>query len=114
MITRIHQDQIMDYLGNHGNPCSILMPKLSVHLVTWNGSKYIPYLFGSLRKQTFQDWKLYILDNASTDDTVERMKKELVDSASSADRFPVPYELVESKENIWFSLMQMSKFRPHF
>ena len=70
--------------------------KLSVHLVTWNGAKYIPYLFDSLKKQTFKDWKLIILDNGSTDDTVGNMKKELLD-------FPVEYELVEGKENLGFA-----------
>ena len=50
--------------------------KLSVQLVAWNGGKYIPYLFDSLRKQTFSDWQLIILDNASSDDTLEKIKTE--------------------------------------
>ncbi|MBT3817027.1 MAG: glycosyltransferase family 2 protein, partial [Candidatus Magasanikbacteria bacterium] len=29
--------------------------KLTIHLVTWNGAKYVPYLFESLRKQTYRD-----------------------------------------------------------
>jgi len=70
--------------------------KLSVQLVTWNGGKYIPYLFDSLKKQTFADWKLIILDNASSDDTVEKIKKELVD-------FPFQYEIIENKENKGFA-----------
>lgn len=77
--------------------------KLSVHLVTWNGSKYIPYLFDSLRKQIFTDWKLFVWDNGSTDGTVEAMKKELQDPASSAGKFPVEYELIENKENKGFA-----------
>ena len=32
------------------------MPKLLIQLVTWNGKKYIPYLFDSLRKQMFTDF----------------------------------------------------------
>ena len=51
--------------------------KLSVHLVTWNGAKYIPYLFASLRAQTFRDWSLVVLDNDSKDDTVLLIEKEL-------------------------------------
>lgn len=77
--------------------------KLSVHLVTWNGSKYIPYLFDSLRKQIFTDWKLFVWDNGSTDGTVEAIKKELQDPASSAGKFPVEYELIENKENKGFA-----------
>lgn len=70
--------------------------KLNVHLVTWNGAKYVPYLFDSLRKQVFTDWKLFVWDNGSTDGTVEAMKKELVS-------FPVEYELIENKENKGFA-----------
>ena len=51
--------------------------KLTVQLVVWNGEKYIPYLFESLKKQTFKDWNLLILDNGSTDNTVNLVKKEL-------------------------------------
>lgn len=72
------------------------MTKLSVHLVTWNGEKYIPYLFDSLRKQIFTDWKLFVWDNGSSDGTVEAMKKELAS-------FPVEYELIENKENKGFA-----------
>ncbi len=51
--------------------------KLTVHLVTWNGAKYVPLLFESLRNQTFKDWELVVLDNASTDDTVNLIEHEL-------------------------------------
>ncbi len=70
--------------------------KLNVHLVTWNGGKYIPYLFDSLRKQTFSDWQLIILDNASSDDTLEKIKTEL-------QNFPFQYQIIENKENKGFA-----------
>lgn len=70
--------------------------QLSIHLVTWNGAKYIPLLFDSLKKQTFKDWKLVVLDNASSDNTVERIKIELQD-------FPLEYELVVNNENKGFA-----------
>jgi GT2 family glycosyltransferase/8-oxo-dGTP pyrophosphatase MutT (NUDIX family) len=72
------------------------MPKLSVNLVTWNGSKYIPYLFESLKKQTFKDWKLFVFDNGSTDNTVDAIKKELAD-------FNFDYEIIKNKENFGFA-----------
>lgn len=72
------------------------MNTLSVHLVTWNGATYIPYLFDSLRKQTYTDWKLYIWDNGSQDTTVEEIQKEL-------NNFPVQYELYTQKENSGFA-----------
>lgn len=72
------------------------MQKLSVHLVAWNGAKYIPYLFESLRKQTCKDWFLYIVDNDSKDNTVELIKKEL-------ENFSVPYKLVINSKNEGFA-----------
>lgn len=72
------------------------MSTLSVHLVTWNGAKYVPFLFESLRKQTSHDWKLYILDNASQDGMVEAMKQEL-------NNFSVQYEFTEYPENSGFA-----------
>lgn len=70
--------------------------KLSVNLVAWNGAKYIPYLMRSLRNQTFKDWSLLVLDNHSTDNTLELIKRETED-------FPVFVEIVESPENLGFA-----------
>ena len=64
--------------------------KLSVHLLSWNSVRYIPYLFASLRNQTFTDWSFVVIDNASKDNTVELIKKELAN-------FPVTYKVVENK-----------------
>ncbi len=72
------------------------MQKLSVHLVAWNGGKYIPYLFESLRKQTCKDWFLYIVDNDSKDNTAELIKKEL-------ENFVVPHKLVINSKNEGFA-----------
>lgn len=49
--------------------------KLSVQLVTWNGAKYIPHLFASLRAQTYKDWTLHVLDNGSTDGTADAVAR---------------------------------------
>ncbi|OIO18304.1 MAG: hypothetical protein AUJ23_04025 [Candidatus Magasanikbacteria bacterium CG1_02_32_51] len=70
--------------------------KLFVHLVTWNGAKYIPYLFDSLKKQTYKDWKLYIWENASSDNTRELLKKEL-------ENFTISHEFFESEKNLGFA-----------
>ena len=72
------------------------MSKLSVHLVTWNGAKYIPYLFDSFKKQTFQDWQMVVLDNASEDATVGAIENELIS-------FSYPHELIRNKENKGFA-----------
>lgn len=72
------------------------MPKLSVQLVVWNGARYLPYLFASLRKQSYQDWFLVIIDNGSTDNSVEIIKKELED-------FSIPHKLIINKDNNGFT-----------
>ena len=72
------------------------MSKLAVHLVAWNGAKYVPYLFDSLRKQTFRDWHLLIVDNNSSDGTAELIKKEL-------SNFFVQHRLIENKDNKGFT-----------
>lgn len=72
------------------------MSKLVVNLVTWNGAKYMPFLFDSLRKQTFTDWTLFVLDNNSNDNTLELIKKEL-------NTFPVQYKIITNKENRGFA-----------
>ena len=70
--------------------------KLSVNLVTWNGAKYMPFLFDSLRKQTFTGWTLLVFDNNSNDNTVELIKKEL-------SNFSVQFKVVENKTNLGFA-----------
>lgn len=72
------------------------MIRLSVHLVTYNNSKYIPYLFKFLRKQTFRDWEFLIIDNNSTDDTFAVVKKEL-------ENFSIRTKIIENKENKGFA-----------
>ena len=73
------------------------MARLSVHLVAWNGAKYIPHLFESLRKQTCKDWELLAIDNNSTkDNTADLIEEEL-------KNFPVPARLIRNKENNGFA-----------
>ena len=72
------------------------MSKLSVNLVTWNGEMYLPYLFRSLREQTYQDWELVVIDNASTDETVSILEKELT-------TILVPHRLIKNLTNTGFA-----------
>lgn len=46
-------------------------PKVSVHILTWNSLGFIVKLLESLDKQTYQDFSILIIDNASTDGTIE-------------------------------------------
>lgn len=72
------------------------MPKLAVHLVSWNGGKYIPHLFQSLKNQSYTNWELRILDNNSSDNTTEKIKQAI-------QNFPVPVSFIENPENIGFA-----------
>ena len=53
------------------------MKKLTVQLVTWNGETYIPYLFASLAHQTYTNWELVVLDNASEDTTLANIREAI-------------------------------------
>ncbi len=70
--------------------------KLTVNLVTYNGAKYLPFLFESLKKQSFDNWILNVVDNNSTDDTAEIIKKEM-------NNLSVLHDLEVNKENIGFA-----------
>lgn len=72
------------------------MKPVVLQLVTWNGAKYLPHLFQSLREQVFTDWELVILDNASTDDTVAILEKELATVAP-------PWQLIKNTKNLGFA-----------
>ena len=72
------------------------MPKLSVNLITWNGEKYIPYLFASLRNQTFKDWELLVIDNGSSDGTAAKIEAELAS-------FSVSAKFIKNNKNLGFA-----------
>ena len=69
--------------------------RVSVNLVTWNGKKYLPHCLDSIAKQTFRDFSLFILDNGSTDGTVEYLKNSLLPVANCRLEF--------NEENVGFA-----------
>lgn len=49
--------------------------KISIIVPTYNLEKYITRTLDSLKKQTFVNFEVYVIDDASTDKTVEQVKK---------------------------------------
>lgn len=69
---------------------------LALQLSCYNGGRYLPALFASLKEQTLQDWHLYVLDNASD---VENQK--LIAEAVAASGLPVTLKRIE--KNLGFA-----------
>jgi len=46
-------------------------PLVSIIVVNWNGKEYLKDCFQSLRAQTFSDFEVFLVDNGSTDGSVE-------------------------------------------
>lgn len=51
------------------------MPKVTVYMPTHNYGHYLDQAIGSVLKQTMIDWELLIIDDGSTDNTQEVLKK---------------------------------------
>ena len=52
------------------------MPKISIIISTWNSGKVLPQCLDSLVKQTFKDFEVIIVDNGSSDNTIEDLSKK--------------------------------------
>ncbi len=64
-------------------------PLITINLVVWNGKKYIRHCLDAVKKQTYENIEINILDNNSQDGTKEIIKKEYPE-----------FNLIENKENI--------------
>ncbi|MEY4744227.1 MAG: hypothetical protein RL272_172 [Candidatus Parcubacteria bacterium] len=47
------------------------MSHVVITIVTWNSMRYLPEALASIEAQTFRDWSLLIIDNASSDGVAE-------------------------------------------
>lgn len=56
------------------------MSKVSVHIVTWNSRRFIADALESLRAQTFRDFSVIVVDNASSDKTVDVIREHYPDA----------------------------------
>ena len=48
--------------------------KLSVLMTVYNAEKYLKYSINSILKQTYKNWKLIIVDDGSTDRSINIIK----------------------------------------
>ena len=55
------------------------MPEITILMPVRNGEKYIKESIDSILKQTFTDFELLIMDDGSTDRTVERIERYTFD-----------------------------------
>lgn len=55
------------------------LPKFSVLMANYNNSKYISEAIQSVLNQTFLDWELVIVDDHSTDNSIDIIKPYLID-----------------------------------
>lgn len=62
---------MMNFINNDDIEENRDMCLLSCYVVTYNRAKYLKYMIDSILCQSYYDFKLYILDNASTDNTEE-------------------------------------------
>jgi len=49
-------------------------PLISIILVTWNSATYLPHCLESLSLQTFKDFEVIVVDNGSTDGTLDDLE----------------------------------------
>ncbi len=47
------------------------MARVSIHIVTWNSMRYLPQALATLAAQTWRDFSVVVVDNASTDGSIE-------------------------------------------
>ncbi len=75
--------------------------KASVIIPNWNGKELLPDCFDSLSKQTFKDFEIILVDNASTDGSVDYVRK--IATATLWPRNDVAIKIVENKKNLGFA-----------
>jgi GT2 family glycosyltransferase len=67
-------------------------PFISIIVLNWNGKRFLPRCLEAIASQTFQDFEVLLLDNASTDGSAE----------GTETRWP-GYRVVRFEQNLGFS-----------
>jgi GT2 family glycosyltransferase len=64
--------QALDRL-EHSGSASPIMPRVAVVMVNWNGWRDTVKAHASLQGSSYTEWRLIVVDNASTDDSLARL-----------------------------------------
>jgi glycosyltransferase involved in cell wall biosynthesis len=86
-------------LGDGGNVYQCgerMIPRISIAMATYNGEKYIKEQLDSLRKQTWQPSELVVVDDGSTDNTLEIVNDFL-------KSWPIPAKIYINNTNLHFT-----------
>lgn len=75
-------------------------PKVSIIIVTWNSAKFLPYCLGSIFEQSFRDFEVVVIDNGSTDGSVEEIESAFASDEATADE---KLAVIQNKENLGFA-----------
>ncbi len=51
------------------------LPRVSIIIVNWNGREHLPVCLDSLQQQTFRDFETILVDNGSTDGSLELIRE---------------------------------------
>jgi GT2 family glycosyltransferase len=73
--------------------------KVAVNIVTYNSAEDICACLESLTQQTFKNFRIHVLDNASTDDTIQRLASfdiDLIRSGSNSGFAKAHNDLIRS------------------
>lgn len=72
------------------------LPLISILIVTYNSSEYIEDCLQALARTTYKTIEILVVDNASTDNTVELLKKQ-------QKKITLPMELFTERENLGYA-----------
>ncbi len=50
------------------------MARVSIHIVSWNSMRYLPQVLETIAAQTYHDFSVIVVDNASTDGSIEYVR----------------------------------------
>jgi len=71
-------------------------PKISVIILNWNGKKFLKGCVESILNQTYKDFEIIVVDNASTDNSIKLMKQNFPSSKFKN------ILLIENKKNLGY------------